>query len=201
MCAIEIHALSSVPVEPWRNGGGLTQTLAASGQAWRVSVAQVERDGPYSRFDGMTRVSFVLRGNGVMLIDGASIVRLAPRTAVEYGGGAAWSASLVDGPVSVLNVMTETSRYRATVRAIVAPLSVPPGRTAIVIALDGRCDYRVPSDTMATDTLAPGQFMVVRDADRPLFLAPAVCASTARHGALPPLLVTLEPVTLAGATD
>ncbi|MDG0024359.1 HutD family protein [Trinickia sp. Y13] len=201
MSAIEIRSLSSVPVEPWRNGGGVTQTLAASGNAWRVSVAQVERDGPYSRFDGVARISFVLGGNGVMLVDGASIVRLLPFTAVEYDGGAAWNASLVDGPVTALNVMTETGRCRAKVAAVVDTLSVSPGCTAIVIALDSECSYRGAWDTKAFGTLAPGQFMVACEVDRALLLAPATYAPAARQWARPPVLVTIEPATAPGAID
>ncbi|MCZ0993430.1 HutD family protein [Streptomyces noursei] len=41
---------------PWRNGGGLTREVAAhppgagwDAFAWRVSLAEVTRDGPYSR--------------------------------------------------------------------------------------------------------------------------------------------------------
>lgn len=188
MSAIDVRALSSIPVEPWRNGGGVTQTLATHGAEWRVSVAQVERDGPYSRFDGIERVSFLLRGKGVSLRHGASVIRLAPLTAVEYDGGTAWDATLVDGPVTALNVMTAAGRYRTTVNPIAAATIVPPGCAAIVIALDSACRYSEP-DIGTDGAIAPGQFMIASGVDRPLRVEPV------HHGASPPIIVTIEAAT------
>lgn len=193
MSTIDVRALSSVAVEPWRNGGGVTQTLARHGAEWRVSVAQVERDGPYSRFDGIERLSFLLRGKGVTLRHGASVIRLAPLTAVEYDGGTAWDATLVDGPVTALNVMTAAGRYRTTVNPIVVATIVPPGCAAIVISLDSACRYSEP-DIGTDSAIAPGQFMIASGIDRPLRFEPA------HHGATPPIIVTIEPVT-ARTTD
>lgn len=186
MSVIDARPFSSVPTEPWRNGGGITRTLAAHGKQWRVSVAQVERDGPYSRFDGMMRVSLVLRGKGVTLRDGASVVRLLPLTAVEYDGGCAWNATLVDGPVTALNVMTAAGRYRTMLNKVVVATLVPPGCAAIVIALESGCHCREP-DTDTGGTIEAGQFMVMRSVDRPLRLEPADDAGK------PPIIVTIAP--------
>jgi hypothetical protein len=188
MSAIDVRMLSSIPVESWRNGGGVTQTLATHKAEWRVSVAQVERDGPYSRFDSIARVSFLLRGNGVTLRHGASVIRLAPLTAVEYDGGTEWDATLVDGPVTALNVMTAAGRFRTAVNPIVVATIVPPGCAAILIALDSACRYCEPG-TSTDGTIEPGQFMIVSSVDRPLRVEPA------RHGATPPVIVTIEPAT------
>ena len=69
-------AWQALPPEPWKNGGGVTRTLAADKDAaesaaarWRVSVADITRDGLYSRFAGDDRVSVVLSGTGVVLRD------------------------------------------------------------------------------------------------------------------------------------
>ena len=66
----------ALPPEPWKNGGGVTRTLAADKDAaesaaarWRVSIADITRDGLYSRFAGDDRVSVVLSGAGVVLRD------------------------------------------------------------------------------------------------------------------------------------
>ncbi|RDV00243.1 HutD/Ves family protein [Trinickia dinghuensis] len=201
MSAIDIRPLSSVPAEPWRNGGGITRTLATNGKAWRVSVAQVERDGPYSRFEGITRVSFVLRGRGVTLRAAeprsSAVVALEPFEAVEYDGGIEWDASLVDGPVTALNVMSAAGRYRVTVDAIVVATIVPPGCAAIVVALDSelRYSYGEPGASGAgAGTVEAGQFMVVHSVDRPLRLEPN------SRGAKPPIIVTIQSAA-AGTTD
>ena len=64
-------ALADTPPVPWRNGGGLTRELLAwpDGGDWavRVSVAEIEADGPFSTFPGVERWFAVLEGGGVAL--------------------------------------------------------------------------------------------------------------------------------------
>ena len=65
---------------PWRNGGGSTYELAveppAAGLddfAWRISIAAVEADGPFSRYPGVDRVITLLSGGPMSLtIDGVA---------------------------------------------------------------------------------------------------------------------------------
>jgi uncharacterized protein len=138
---MNVRRIESIAPERWRNGGGITRAVASSGDDWRVSIAEVECDGPYSRFEGIARISLVLRGEGVVLRDVHSndAVMLKPFEAVEYDGGAAWQATLIGGPVTVLNVMTRIGAYRARLQAIVDPVNVEAGCVAIAVALDGAC--------------------------------------------------------------
>ena len=136
---MNVRRIESIAPERWRNGGGVTRSIASHGDDWRVSLAEVERDGPYSRFDGIARISLVLRGDGVALQDGDDIVMLEPFEAVEYDGGANWNATLIGARITVLNVMRRTGVYRARVQAIVHPVIVEPGCAAIIVALDGAC--------------------------------------------------------------
>ncbi|WP_087039153.1 HutD/Ves family protein [Caballeronia arvi] len=136
---MNVRRIESIAPERWRNGGGITRAIASNGDDWRVSIAEVERDGPYSRFDGIARISLVLRGDGVVLRDGDDVVMLRPFEAVEYDGDANWSATLIGARVTVLNVMTCVGVCRARVQAIVHPVTVGPGCAAIVVALDGAC--------------------------------------------------------------
>ncbi|MCX4158292.1 HutD family protein [Paraburkholderia aspalathi] len=41
-----MRSVASVPQEPRRNGGGITRTLATGSSQWRISLAEIERDGP-----------------------------------------------------------------------------------------------------------------------------------------------------------
>ena len=63
--------LADVAATPWRNGGGVTRELVAwppQGEwQWRMSVAEVESSGPFSRFEGVQRWFAVLSGEGVAL--------------------------------------------------------------------------------------------------------------------------------------
>lgn len=95
----------ALPPEPWKNGGGVTRTLAADPAGrWRVSIADIERDGPYSRFPGFERVSVVLAGEGVMLHGEGLTVPLRRHEPAVFGGDALLQSTLVGGPVQVLNL-------------------------------------------------------------------------------------------------
>lgn len=99
--------------QPWKNGGGETIEVAvfppgASTENfdWRVSMARVENDGPFSAFASIDRTLTVLDGAGIAL-------SLAGRETVEitdqphsFPGDIATSARLLDGPITDLNVMT-----------------------------------------------------------------------------------------------
>ena len=107
---------------PWKNGGGITRELASCADAWRVSIADIDRDGPFSRFDGIDRLLMVLDGAGVTL--GSSSVLRAFEVA-RFVGEAPVAARLASGPVRVFNLMT----YRGSARASVDILRTPGRRT------------------------------------------------------------------------
>src|SRR3546814_1791648 len=59
--------------ERWRNGLGWTREIHAhrpdpgSDWAWRLSIAEIERDAPFSAFPGVDRELVLLHGNGLRL--------------------------------------------------------------------------------------------------------------------------------------
>jgi hypothetical protein len=107
---MNVVRLADCPYVPWRNGGGRTRELLAwpSAQEWqvRVSVAEIEADGPFSAFPGIDRWFAVLDGAGVILTlpSGERIVRPGDR-ALAFSGAAAPGCRLIDGPTRDLNLM------------------------------------------------------------------------------------------------
>ena len=105
-----VIALADVPAQPWKNGGGLTRELLAwpSREDWavRVSVADIERDGPFSAFPGVARWFAVLEGEGVRLAfaEGERVLRRGDAP-LAFDGVAAPGCRLVDGPTRDLNLM------------------------------------------------------------------------------------------------
>jgi hypothetical protein len=104
-----IH-LDDVAPQPWRNGGGQTRELLAwpEGGDWslRISLADIESDGPFSAFPGITRWFTVVQGRGVALHFGSETVTLGPGSApVRFDGAAAPGCTLIDGPTRDLNLM------------------------------------------------------------------------------------------------
>ena len=104
-----IDAQASAP-QPWRNGGGRTRELLvwpAQG-AWRlrISRADIEADGPFSPFAGVTRWFAVLSGAGVELAFEASKRSLrAGDGALCFNGSNAPGCRLLNGPTEDLNLM------------------------------------------------------------------------------------------------
>jgi environmental stress-induced protein Ves len=67
-------------IMPWKNGGGTTTEIAIypentdiSGGAfiWRVSIADVASNGPFSRFPAYDRHIMLIAGNGMILDSGS----------------------------------------------------------------------------------------------------------------------------------
>ena len=105
---------------PWRNRGGITQDLLtwpAAGDGWqlRVSVALIDRAGPFSRFDGISRWFTVLEGAGVHLDLSAGRVTLRPGDApIHFDGAEAPGCALIDGSTRDLNFMAPFAAGRST---------------------------------------------------------------------------------------
>lgn len=98
-----------VKPQPWKNGGGVTRELlvwpAAENWLVRISVADIEKDGPFSTFPGIKRTITVLSGAGIWL-DTPLDVELRPQDPpFTFSGDAAPDCRLVGGPTRDLNAM------------------------------------------------------------------------------------------------
>lgn len=196
MSGMQVRRIADIASEPWRNGGGFTKTLAAKPDRWRVSLAEIQRDGPYSRFEGISRISLVLRGGGVRLEHANTVVTLLSAEAVEYDGAPAWQATLIDGPVTALNVMFPASHPKPRVAAVSSTTNVQPGCKAVIVALDGGCSLSGPA--FAEPCVIEAGHVVIVDDTRQLFtVTPTLTTSTAAGGGPFPVLVTLGPVAAA----
>ncbi|MEW9836463.1 HutD/Ves family protein, partial [Mesorhizobium marinum] len=105
---------------PWKNGGGETSEIAVHPEgagfddfSWRVSMARVAADGPFSAFPGIDRTLSVLEGKGIALdIDVRDpVVLTADSEPLRFAADATTFGRLVDGPISDLNVMTRRGRF------------------------------------------------------------------------------------------
>jgi len=109
---------------PWKNGGGETVEIAISPDGagladfdWRVSMATVASDGPFSSFPGIDRTLSILEGNGMELfIEGREPVLLTQESdPLAFAADISVSATLPDGTITDLNVMTRRNALRHTV--------------------------------------------------------------------------------------
>ncbi len=100
---------------PWRNNKGMTEEICAfptgadiGSFEWRLSIAHVETDGPFSTFDGVDRSIALLHGKGLILdLPGGASVALHSGTE-PYGFPGEWEISSrnIEGPTVDLNIMT-----------------------------------------------------------------------------------------------
>ena len=105
-----LTAMRDMPPQPWRNGGGFTRELLAwpDEHDWqlRISVADIEADGPFSNIPGVQRWFAVLPGGGVALtVDGVEHVCRPGDDALQFSGSAAATARLLRGTSRDLNLM------------------------------------------------------------------------------------------------
>lgn len=106
---------------PWKNGGGTTVEIFSYPQGstinnfeWRLSMARVDVDGPFSKFSKIERTLSVLDGEGMILdIEGFETPqRLSPETKpLFFAADTPTFARLKDGPITDLNIMTHSKKW------------------------------------------------------------------------------------------
>lgn len=97
----------------WKNGGGSTCEVAIfppnatlDNFDWRISIATIERSGPFSTFQGVDRTLSLLDGDAVHLhFDSKTVVLSAKNPTVSFPGEQAVFAE-VRGTTTDFNVMT-----------------------------------------------------------------------------------------------
>ncbi len=127
--AVVVRAEDVAP-QPWANGGGVTrELLRADDGAWRVSLAEIDTDGPFSCFPGTRRLLTLVDGTVLRLVvDGVEHV-VEPGRPFDFAGDVEVTASLPEGPVRVLNVIAS-----GDVEAFVTVLEL--GRTSALPLAD-----------------------------------------------------------------
>jgi environmental stress-induced protein Ves len=108
---------------PWANGMGITTELFAHRNEqsdrvlWRISMATVSCDGPFSHFAGYDRILVLIEGAGLRLAhqDGTEHRLTSAYQLAVFPGDVATHATLLDGPVQDFNVIADRSAFKPTV--------------------------------------------------------------------------------------
>lgn len=138
---------ASLPATPWKNGGGVTREIVCRPQGaaldrfdWRVSIAHIASDGPFSGFAGVDRVITLLEGGGVHLqgMDGRLDHRLdTPLAPFAFDGEAPVTGTLLAGDCHDFNVMTRRAVCRATVRVCRGAAEAASAPAGVLLAVHG----------------------------------------------------------------
>lgn len=153
---------------PWKNGGGVTVEIAAHPDCadlddfvWRVSIAEVGRDGPFSRFPGVDRTLVLLEGAGMRLAGpGIEPIEVTADAPIAFAGEAVVDCALLAGPVRDLNLMVRRATAEGAVEVIRGDARTLPAADAWVCHVAaGACE--IVLDDVDTWSLAAGHSLVV----------------------------------------
>lgn len=135
----------------WRNGAGWTSEILrvpdCDNWAWRLSIAEIDADAPFSAFAGVDRELVLLSGNGLRLSfdDGESHDVLPPHGRLRFAGERAAFGELIDGPTRDFNLMWKRDAIDAQLwhRPLVGTMVVfvDAGETWVAHLLAGHASF------------------------------------------------------------
>jgi environmental stress-induced protein Ves len=182
---IPFAALSS---SPWKNGGGSTMEVAIEPPGasilafdWRVSLATIAHDGPFSFFPGVDRTLALLDGAGMTLdIDGRRhTLTESEAQALAFPGEAAVSATLHDGTTVDFNVMTRRAvcQHKFGRRQIDGSVRFSPGgqRSVLFLAAGESLEIRSENERIGlvrfdAVVFEPGKLWTLEGVDATVFI-------------------------------
>ncbi len=137
-CIMTIVRRSVFTTVPWKNGGGITHEVAKAEYdgrlLWRLSLAEVASDGPFSLFPGLARILTVIEGAGMDLLSPAGEVvhPLPPLVPIHFSGDEQLTGRLRAGPCLDFNLIYDPQRLVATAEVISGERSIQHQSGAVV---------------------------------------------------------------------
>ncbi len=135
----------------WKNGAGWTSEILRVPENddwdWRLSIAEIEAEAPFSTFPGVERELVLLSGNGLRLRfdNGAVHDLMPPHDRLRFSGERAAHAELVDGVTRDFNLMWKRATCAAQLwhRPLVGTMVVfvEPGDAWAVHLLAGQVRF------------------------------------------------------------
>jgi len=131
-------------------GGGITREVAqcphANGFAWRLSIADIETEGAFSIFAGMSRILTVIDGDGLVLHHRGGDIEVPFCVPTGFSGDTEIRSELRSGTIRDFNVIFDPTVVAAEVKVLDGPTTktVTPVKGTIygVYVLNGHlmCD-------------------------------------------------------------
>ncbi|MEZ5732971.1 MAG: HutD family protein [Paracoccaceae bacterium] len=158
--------------QPWKNGGGVTHEITkaeADGRLlWRLSMAEVDTDGPFSAFTGLSRILTVIEGDGIDLHGPETVLAARHLGPVAFSGDLPVIGRLTGGPIRDLNLIFDATRMEGSVTALEGPMNVthtaPPGGLVEIFAVAG--GVQADGQSLTRFALAHGPRLAVALATR-----------------------------------
>jgi len=128
---------------PWKNGQGFTREIrrepAEGDFHWRLSIAQIKENGPFSSFPHYTRIISTLTGAGMVLtVDGTKSRPLRQYDPFIFSGASSVESELIDGPIEDFNLIFNPDFYQANLKWLNMDQSVEiTGGTVLIYSVGG----------------------------------------------------------------
>lgn len=175
-----LPAAQYVPM-PWRNGQGMTEEIARAPAApadfdWRLSLAAITEDGPFSHYAGYERAVVLVSGDGFCLdVEGdRHRLLLAPGAVTVFDGATPVHCRLTGGPCRDLSLMVRRPGTVSAARAldIVQPVTLGAGAAVhrALFVLEGELLAVGPSG--ACPALVAGDSLLLGSDDTAVRLSP-----------------------------
>lgn len=164
MPSMEIIRFAELTESTWKNGGGITREIACASidanRIWRLSMADVTSDGPFSEFAEYDRILTILNGQGMSLQSDDGSIDADPWVPVRFSGALKIYAYLKSGPLTDLNLMFNPDYCTGDVTVLNGPynqsLVLDEGRTFVVHGLAGTVKVNDSSQLLPGDTAIIG---------------------------------------------
>jgi environmental stress-induced protein Ves len=144
---VQRFAIAHLLSMPWKNGGGATREIVCQPPGagmdafdWRISIATIDRPGPFSAFPGIARTIMLLEGCGVRLRSAQAGIdhRLdTPLMPFDFDGSTALDCDLLGGTSTDFNVMVRADRLASQCRVLHAAHALAPAPHGLLLAVAG----------------------------------------------------------------
>jgi environmental stress-induced protein Ves len=164
---------------PWKNGLGITEEVIAhppgsdiASFGWRLSIAHVGADGPFSVFAGIDRTIALLDGDGLLLdLPGRTIELEAHGEPFAFSGDLEISSRNKGGATIDLNIMTRRGRFKHRMRRLDGAKQIEIHTPGTILLFNGSASVTQGADTI---TLERFDALIAEPSDRPLVITEAV---------------------------
>lgn len=164
MPPMEIISFTELSESKWKNGGGITREIACAtidaNRVWRLSMADVRSDGPFSVFAEYERILTVVKGQGMTLQSDDGSVDVDLWIPVRFSGASKINAYLKSGPLTNLNLMFNPDYCTGDVTVLKGPhdqsLNLVERRMFALHGLAGAVKINKSSQILPGDTAIIG---------------------------------------------
>jgi len=150
-------AVDRTPV-PWKNGLGVQYEITCDGSlpddwTWRLSIADITQNVPFSSFPGVTREFCVADGNGLVLNVNGVDHRCEPGSITTFRGDDVVFATLINGPMRALNLMVRDGAKSRSLRLGTVGQSIDFCSVVIALGSTSTSNLVVNSDQVSLQKL------------------------------------------------